>query len=384
MSAYPPPEGSRAETSTGTVALFTRYFLPYSQTFIHDEIRTHDRYQIDVFCQKRANAERFPYDRYVTPGSWIARTLYKNTGYAPRFDRILGEGRHDLVHAHFGTTALNALPYVIRHDLPFIITFHGNDVGILLGLQRLNPNNWRYVLLRDVLMQRADLMLCVSEELRAFVSDMSGRPDAVERHPLGIDLSRYTPRTVENAVPEIIMIGRFTEKKGHRYALQAFARVIRSGRDARLTFVGSGQGEAWCRRFVQANQLDDHVRFAGVMTPPEVAHRLAGSDIALVPSVVARNQDREGSPTVAKEAGACEVPVVGTYHAGIPEIVEDGTTGLLVPERHVPALTDALIRLLDDADLRDRLGRAARTKIRRDFNLQKQVRTLEQYYDRCV
>lgn len=383
----PPPASAASSSdpaprfSSGTVALFTRRFLPYSQTFIHDEIRTHTRYEVDVFCEERLNADRFPYERYVTPGSTLERMLYRNTGYSRMFDRILSRGHHDVVHAHFGTTALNALPLVMRNDLPFVITFHGNDVAVLLGSQRFNPKNWRYLALRDWLMERADLMLCVSEELCAFVRRMSGRPEAVRRHPLGIDLTRYTPSKVENETPQVIMVGRFTEKKGHAYALQAFDRVIASGRKAHLSFVGNGEREAWCREYVRTHDLERHVTFAGVVTPEEVAKRLSHSDIALVPSVVARNHDREGSPTVAKEAGACCVPVIGTYHAGIPEIVDDGTTGLLVPERHVPALADAMTTLLDDPDLRDAMGRAARKKIEREFNLHRQVDELEDLYD---
>jgi colanic acid/amylovoran biosynthesis glycosyltransferase len=103
--------------------------------------------------------------------------------------------------------------------------------------------------------------------------------------------------------------------------------------------------------------------------------------VALVPSVVARNQDREGSPTVAKEASACGVPVIGTYHAGIPEIIEDGKTGLLVPERHVEALAEALTRLLDDPDLRSDMGRAGRAKMEREFRLEDRVAALEDHYD---
>lgn len=375
------PSEREPRFSSGTVALFTRGFLPYSQTFIHDEIRTHTRYEVDVFCERRLNADRFPYERYVTPGSTLERILYRNTGYSRTFDRILARGNHDVVHAHFGTTALNALPLVLRNDIPFVITFHGNDVAVLLGTQRLNPKNWRYLALRDRLMDRADLMLCVSEELCAFVRRMSGRPEAVKRHPLGIDLTRYTPSEVDNETPQLIMVGRFTEKKGHAYALQAFDRVIASGRKAHLTFVGNGEREAWCREYVRTHDLGRHVTFAGVMTPEEVADRLSRSDIALVPSVVARNHDREGSPTVAKEAGACRVPVVGTYHAGIPEIVDDGETGLLVPERHVPALAEAITTLLDDPELRDTMGRAARQKIEREFNLDRQVEQLERFYD---
>lgn len=367
--------------SAGRVALFADRFLPYSQTFIYDEIRAHERYAVDVFCKERLNADRFPYDRVTHPTTWLGQRLYENVGYWPRFDRIIGQTEYDLLHAHFGTTAVYVLPYVLRYDLPFVVTFWGNDVSVLLGTQRYNPKNWRYLALRQTIMDRADLLLCVSTELAEFVREMSGRPEAVEVWSHGIDLDRFRPVEHENEVPSVLMVGRFTEKKGHVYALRAFANALDAGSVAHLTLIGDGERESRCRALARTLGIEEHVTFAGVLPPAEVAERLARADVALVPSVVARNHDREGSPTVAKEAAACGVPVVGTYHAGLPAIVDDGETGLLVPERDVAALTDALARLLDDAALRRRLGRAARDKMEREFDLHAQVRTLERYYD---
>ena len=365
----------------GTVALFVDRFLPYSQTFIYDEIRAHARYEVDVFCKERLNEDRFPFDRYVKPRGWLGERIYENIRYWPRFGRIINRDDHALIHAHFGTAALYALPHVIRHDLPFVVTFWGNDVSKLLGSQRYNPKNWLYLACKNTIMRRADLMLCVSNELCEFVRELSGRPDAVRLYHHGIDLARYRPHHRVNEVTEIIMVGRFTEKKGHTFALRAFERLLDEGREAHLTLVGTGELQARCRRFVRERALEDHVTFAGVLTPQEVADRLAASDIALVPSVVARNFDREGSPTVAKEASASGVPVIGTYHAGLPEIVEDGTTGFLVPERNVEALSDRLITLVDNPDLRRQFGEAARAKMEQEYNLFAHVRELERLYD---
>lgn len=367
--------------SAGRVALFADRFLPYSQTFIYEEIRAHERYAVDVFCKERRNADRFPYDRVAHPTTWLGQRLYENVGYWPRFDRMIGRGDYDLLHAHFGTTAVYALPYVLRHDLPFVVTFWGNDVSVLLGTQRYNPKNWRYLALRQTIMDRADRMLCVSRELAAFVREMSGRPEAIEVWSHGVDLDRFRPVEHANEVPSVVMVGRFTEKKGHGYALRAFAEALSTGAEAHLTLIGDGEREARCRALARTLGIEKHVTFAGVLPPGEVAERLARADVALVPSVVARDHDREGSPTVAKEAAACGVPVVATWHAGLPAIVDDGETGLLVPERNVAALSAALGRLLADDALRRRLGRAARRKMEREYDLHAQVQALERHYD---
>jgi glycosyltransferase involved in cell wall biosynthesis len=378
-------QGYMGTLNSGTVALFSTRFVPYSQTFIYDEVRAHERYEIDVFCKERLNTERFPYneERVYCPPRW-AKKIYENVAYWPSFDRQIQRGNYDLIHAHFGTTAVYALPYVWRHDLPFVVTFWGNDVGALIGSQRYEPTRWRYVALAPKIMAASDLMLGVSEELCAWVRQFSGRPDVVKPYRHGVDLSKFHPTSVERAVPEVVMVGRFTEKKGHRYALRAISKALQAGCELHFSLIGSGELEGECRAYVREHGLEDHVTFHGVLSHDETADRLARADIALVPSVVARDHDREGSPTVVKEASASGVPVIGTYHAGIPETVDDGKTGFLVPERNVPALTDRLIALLSNDDLREAFGRAAREKMEREFDLFEQVGSLERHYDQVL
>ncbi|HUF09187.1 MAG TPA: glycosyltransferase [Rhodothermales bacterium] len=370
-----------ASAIDGTVALFVTNFLPYSQTFIFDEIRAHRRYDVDVFCKARLNDDRFPYERIHKPPNRIAERLYENLAYWPRFDRILAQGRHDLIHAHFGTGAVYALPYVRKYELPFVVTFWGNDVAALIGSQRRRPKRWRYVSRAPQILQRADLMLCQNQEFCDILSRLSGRPEAVRLYRQGVDLSRFKPSPARLGTPQIIMIGRFTEKKGHEVALRAFAQIKRLGREAHLTLIGTGELEAKCRRYVQTANLERDVTFSGVLSHTRTAEMLAVSDVAIVPSLTARNDDREGGPMVVMEAAAAGLPVVGTYHGGIPDAVEDRVTGFLVPEGDVEALANSLIALLDDPELRLRMGRAARLKMEREFDLFKQVELLESHYD---
>ena len=366
-------------------ALFSTTFLPYSQTFIHDELRAHERYVADVFCKERLNAERFPYDpaRIHTPGGRIGQGLYEALGRWPGFHRHFEQNDYALIHAHFGTGAVYALPYARTHKLPLVVTFHGNDVSALIGSQRYEYRRWRYLLRSSAIFQQADLMLAVSLELQELLADLSGRPDAVKLHHLGIDLSAFRPPEARpDGPPHVVMIGRFTEKKGLIYGLRAFAEAVRQGREARMTIAGGGAQEGRLRQFVAKHDLDRHVRFAGVIPPVEVAALLRSADVLLAPSVVARDHDREGSPITIREASASEVPILSTFHAGIPQVVTDGETGFLVPERNVPALADRLITLLDDEGLRRRMGRAGRVKMEREFDLFEQVARLERHYDR--
>jgi colanic acid/amylovoran biosynthesis glycosyltransferase len=104
----------------------------------------------------------------------------------------------------------------------------------------------------------------------------------------------------------------------------------------------------------------------------------------MAPSVVAIDGNRESGVIALKEGSACGLAVLGTYHGGIPEIIEDGVTGYLVPERDVAALGDRLQRLLGDRELCARLGENGRKKIEREYNLPRQVKELEALYDEAI
>lgn len=362
-------------------ALFVRRFLPYSQTFIHDEINAHEQYAVDVFCQERLHADRFPHDRVFYPDGWLSERVYENLGYWPDFDRRLGSGDYDLVHAHFGTAAVYALPYVMRHDLPFVVTFHGIDVGDLFGPRRFLPRQWRYWALSSKIFEHADLMLCDSIELQELLGEIGAPQKKMQVHRLGVDLSKFKRADEERNVPRITLVGRLTPKKGFTYALRACARAFQAGCNAEVVVLGSGEQDAELRALVQKHGIAAQVDFRGAVPHDEVARVLARTDVMMTPSVVTRTHDRDSGIVVAKEASACEVPVIGTYHGGIPSIIDDGETGFLVPERNVDALADRLITLLKSPERRRAMGRAARDKMDRDFNVFKQCQTLEGYYD---
>lgn len=366
--------------SARRVAVFTRTFLPYSQTFIYDEVRAHERYEVETFAAARENEDRFPFAPVHTPRTALGRHLYLSTRRRRVFDRQLA-GRFDLIHAHLGYVGAYALPFARRHGLPLVVTFHGNDVAMLAG-ERGGNASWRRR--APAVLAGADRMLAVSREIEAELVRLSGRPEAVRWQPMGVDTRRFVPVEHANDVPELVLVGRFVEKKGHRYAIAALRRVLDAGQAAHLTLVGEGPLLDDCRQQVAELGLQDAVTFAGVLPAADVAARVARADLALAPSVVAANNDREGSPTVAKEASSCAVPVVATDHADLPHIVAHGETGLVVPERDAAALAAAIEALLSDGPRRRAMGAAARARMIEAYDVRSVVRALEDDYDRLV
>lgn len=396
------PPGERASRSRRTyldgsgrpsVALWRNNFLPYSETFIHDQLRFHERYRAVVFCRRRRNAEFFPHDPTVAlegiprGGSKLASLAYGLFGVSPRFDRELERCGAKIVHAHFGHNGAFALPFAKRHHLPLVVSLHAHDVTVLGSSERFRPAWWRYTLRLRALFDYAAAFLATSAEIRELVIAAGCPPRKVRIHHLGIDLDQFAPRTppaASDGALLVVMVGRFVEKKGHEYGLRAFARARRRGLNARLVIAGDGPLRGSYERLIAELGLGGSVELPGALPHAKIRALLAAAAVVLTPSVVSRTGDREGGLTFAKEASACAIPVVGTQHGGILEIIDDGVTGYLVAERDAEALGERLCAILQDPALGIRLGDAARSKMEREYDVAKQVRELETIYDEVI
>lgn len=362
------------------VALFSTFFLQYSQTFIHEELRQHRRYTIEVFARRRMLRERFPFEPVH-----VAGPLYGKTRRSRLFDRMFRERDYDLVHAHFGTGGVYGMRWARRFDLPLVVTFHGGDVAFLLSWsERLRLTNLRYTLLSKELFRTLTLGLCASTELMELLKGLGVPEHKLRVHRLGIDLDSFRKGERSPARPRVLMIGRFVEKKGFAYGLRAFAEVAAAHPSSELTIVGEGELGGALRSLARELGISNQVVFAGQLGPTEIANLLSASDVLLAPSVVDSRGNRESGLIVAKEASASQVVPIGSRHGGIPDIIDDGVTGYLVDERDVSGLAARLSALLDDPKLRDRLGRAARAKMEREYDNRERVMRLEEHYDDAI
>jgi len=362
--------------SPSRVALFNTRFLPYSQTFVYEEIRRHERYQAEVFCGVRLLAERFPWNP-VYQGGPVYRLTLRNA----RFEQLFREREYALVHAHFGPGAVYARRYALRYRLPLVVTFHGYDVPVLASPKRWLPEHLRYALLGPRVLRDMTLGLCASTELMQLLVAQGVPPTRLRVHRLGIDLDAFQPGVRTDQPGRVVMIGRFIEKKGFEYGLLAFARAAKQLPDLRLTLVGEGEREAALRAIVAREELGARVEFTGPLAPPKVAELLSTAHVLLAPSVIDSSGNRESGLIVVKEASAAGAVPIGSRHGGIPEIIDDGVTGYLVAERDVDGFTDRLLRVLRDPAHRRELARAAREKMLREYDNRTRVRALETLYD---
>ncbi len=372
-------------STTNAVAVFSTNFLAYSQTFIQQGLLHHRRYRAEVFCHRRLNRALFPYGKVhaLSDGRGLLgraeAILYKLTTLSPTFRRRLKTGGFSLLHAHFGPGAVYALPYHLGLKIPLVVTFHGYDVPILTRATRFLPLYWRYWAASKCLLRRADRFFAASEDLAKILIEAGAPRDRVRVTRLGVEIP--PPRSPGRASGTVLMVGRFVEKKGFEYGIRAFSRVAQNHPGSRLCIVGGGTRRRRYEKLIQRLDLRDRVELTGVLSYRQTLNAMEDADVVVAPSVVARNGNRDSGLMVIKEAAARSVPSIGTLHGGIPEIIDEGVTGFLVPERDVEALADRLARLLDDSKLRARMGRAARLKMEAEYDIRLAVEQLERHYD---
>ena len=299
--------------------------------------------------------------------------VYRRTGFAPVFHRGVRDLRPELIHAHFASGGKTLLPLHKSLQRPLIVTLHG---GSDVPIQKPRIGVYRE------LAERADLFLCVSDFIRKQAIEAGFPPEKLLVHYIGIDRSLFFPPPDAIATNSVLFVGRLVEMKGCEYLIRAMQAVQASRPVSELIIIGDGPLRSDLERL--ARELSVRCRFMGVQSPATVRGMLQKSRLLCLPSVTTADGHVEGLPTVLVEAQAMGVPVVSTFHSGIPEGVADGVTGTLVPERDSEKLAAAILRLLEDQDLWQRYHLATQEHIDRQFDLRKQTALLEEIYLRQI
>lgn len=286
-----------------------------------------------------------------TPGrhgeSWVQCNTYS---------RLLKRLAPDVVLAQFGPTAVRLVPPCRRLNIPLVAHFHGFDASADDVLEKYRTGY------RDLFSSAACLVV-VSEAMRTRLIAEGAPPEKTVVNVYGVDCARFGGADPQKAPPVFLAAGRFVPKKSPHSTIRAFAKVYRQNDQARLRMIGDGPLLEECRRLAGLLDVEPAVTFLGAQPHEAVAREMRRARAFVQHSVRASNGDCEGTPVAILEAGASGLPVVATRHGGIPEVVVDGTTGLLVDEFDVPAMAEQMRLLAADPELAGRLGRAARQHI---------------------
>lgn len=280
-------------------------------------------------------------------------------------------GRSDVEHVHAHWATHSALAAWVIHRLtgiPFSITAHAHDIFVDHSMLRRKLGEAAFV---------------------AVISEFNARylthrfPDAVVGKlalvRCGIDVDRYVngraPRH-SRAPLRALCVASLQPYKGHAVLVSALSMLAARGVDVTVTLVGDGPLADDLAAQVQREGLADRVRFAGPLDSDAIVRELHAADVFVLPSIVTRDGKMEGVPVALMEAAASRLPIVASDISGIPELVIDGVTGLLVPPGDAEALADALTRLAQSQQLRERLGDAAEAHVRAAFAASDAAETL--------
>ena len=181
-----------------------------------------------------------------------------------------------------------------------------------------------------------------------------------------------------------LSVGRFVEKKAPHLAILAFQKVLSLYPDAKLVMVGDGALLPVCKDLTEALGISDSVHFMGIQTPEQVKGLMEKSVAFIQHSIVAQNGDSEGSPVSVMEAQAAALPVISTYHAGIPEVVIHGETGFLVKEKDISCMAEYMVRILAEPGLAKKLGQKGRQEIQSRFSQPTHLAFLQQQIEQAL
>ena len=406
------------------IAFFVNEFPSLSQTFVLNQItglidRGHD---VDIFAKVARNdgkvhenvnkynlLEHTIYPKRI-PSNKITR-IFKGLGYILKFIPknhstiirslnifeygktavslnllyeilpFLSKGPYDITHCQVGILGPGVLNLkqmgVVTGKL--VVSFRGYDASKYLYS---NPGIY------DELFRQADLFFPICRYFKQRLIKEGCDEKKIMVHRSGVDLTKfkYSERNrLKGGSTKLLTIARLVEKKGVAYAINAVARLVASGRRIKYYVVGGDGGlRGDLEKLIEDLDLSAHVHLLGWMNQEEVIRFLNSAHILVAPSVTASNGDKEGIPNVIKEAMAMGLPVISTNHSGIPELVEDGVSGFLVPERDVDALTDRMAYLIDHSERWSEMGRKGRKMVIEHYDIDKLNDKLLDIYQRLV
>jgi glycosyltransferase involved in cell wall biosynthesis len=227
-------------------------------------------------------------------------------------------------------------------------------------------------------MRQADIVIAVSHFARSQLMALVDEEHWAKMHVVhcGVDPSVFspTPRRRDGGPLRVLNISRLALTKGNAVLLEAIARLRDQGVEAEAVIIGDGVRREALEQFAEKLGIAGEVRFLGAVGQDRIPEHFAAADIFCLPSFA------EGVPVVLMEAMAMEVPVVATAVMGVPELVEHGTSGLLVPPGRADAVADALAALAVNPERRAALGRAGRDKVLAEFDVNRSAERLRDLF----
>lgn len=359
------------------IAIFSPNQNPYSETFI----QAHKNYLKGniYYYYGPLNNITLEDNKLISFSSsrllQLQKQLFNKSQNWYSFNRLLKSLKSNSIHAilvEYGAHAHQLLPILKASNIPFVVHFHGYDASVTKVLKQCS--NYSEVF------RSAFKIISVSNRMSEMLLDL-GCP----KEKLVYNV--YGPRPeFFDVVPtfskmQFLSVGRFTDKKAPYYLIMSIKLVVKTYPDIKLIMAGSGPLLNMCKNLVKYWDLSGNVVFPGVINA-ETYKELLGESLAYVQhSIIAENGDMEGTPLSILEASIAGLPVISTYHAGIPDVVIHKETGLLSDEHDIEQMSNHMIAVIEDKDLAMTLGQNGKSNIQKHFNLKRHIDQLQTILD---
>jgi len=406
------------------IAFFVRTFPALSETFILNQITGMlDRgHEVEIYANKKGNTSimhsqiekynlltrTYYLSDFKMPGNKFVR-LFKATGISLKgfitntnmtintlnffkygrkalslellykISPFLGKGPYDVIHCHFGWVG-NKFIELKELDIlkgKFITALHGSDMSAYIKKHGKNTYN--------SLFNKGDLFLPVSNRWKEKLIKMGCEERKIIVHRMGINTDEFyfSPRK-RNKNFKLLTVGRFVEKKGIEYGIRAVVKILKRYPHVLYNIAGDGPLRTNLEKLVKKQEACSNIKFLGWQTHTKIKKLIQEANIMITPSVTSSRGDEEGIPVVLMEALATGLPVIASKHSGIPELVKDGKSGFLVPERDIDALTEKLEYLIEHPELWKKMGLAGRKHVEEKYNINKLNDRLEKIYKELI
>lgn len=368
--------------NTATVVIASTSFNKPSETFI----RTHlNRLPFECIPLHGNNLDCTADDTCLMsfpPHRRAAYLLLRAAGhsqeslYNATIGRWLREMNARCVIAEYGFNAIRMIGPCQTAKVPLIAHFHGLDAHNRAICTR-HREGYGHVF------KHAAAIVGVSSHMCDRLRYLGAPPERLHRIPYWTDAAPAPVAPTPREQATFLSVGRFVQKKAPHLTLIAFARVVAEHPQCTLTMIGDGPLFPLCKDLAKGLGIENLVDFRGAQPHSVVNKHLSLSSCFIQHSVTASNGDSEGLPVAVLEAQKCGLPVVSTYHAGIPEIVEHDVTGFLVQEGDVSGMAHYMSLIASDATLRNVMGKQARERTAAEFSYSKTLGLLETLVEKC-
>jgi len=378
-----------------TVIHYRDTFLRLTENWIYSQVSNSDNVLTKFYTLRRENKDIFPFSnlRFFKKGTncfvaFLDRFFYKFFHFYPKILVWFWQDRPNLIHAHFGISGYDMLPYSKWFNISLATSFYGYDAYLLPERESAWVKKYKK------LFRQGQMFLAEGPEMKRRLVELGCPPEKIIIHHVGIKLTNYKFR---NRKPDkeirLMACGRFVEKRGFPYAIEALGRLKAKSRDkVHLTIIGDSDAKGTLtsekRKILDSIKkygLIDAVTLTGYISHDDLIKIAYSHHIFLAPSVHASNGDAEGGfPVILTEMLATGMPVVAFDHCDISQVVQNGKSGFLVPEKDVTALAEKINYLIEHPEIWPNFARWGRKVVEEKYNIDKLNRKLVAIYTDLV